>query len=569
MPKEVEIMKKALSIILSIVMLFSVLAGLSFNAYADPIAGERIKFGTYPQSEVKDAALLSELRAIDFSGKWISYGYASKTGTQPKDTTDFGDIGMAYSDFSYKGASYRAVKFPQYRSNSQYNNGYTSGEVYFFKFEPLTWIVYFVGPDFGNADQLFVLLSEKTIDAQPFIESTFTGTDGCSKSFKQYNGEYYDSNHFLLSSVADFLNGPFYNTAFDSTQKGKMDSWNASNRSDSTSYQCVDMGTCKMPVTLLHEEYLSIYAPYNTDRSANVNRIGTPTDYAKIQGLDTTTDIKNHWMLLDATANSTHILGVRNDGSISSQHATRDDTGGIRPLILLKNFCSDSYTIPTFKNAYRITTSTMNSGGSVSASQTVFSGSSCTVTATPSLGYRFDGWYEGSSITPVSTNASYTFTATGSRTLMAQFSQSSPIYKINVSASPTAGGTVSGGGSFIPGNTCTVTATANTGYSFDGWYENGTKVSSTASYSFAVSASRTLVAKFTQNESGGGNEGGSEGDNNGGNNSSGEETKPSQAYPTITTLREQNSDSSLQGRRRLQKAAQRSNGKSRRARRNL
>ena len=526
-------MKKLLSIILSLVLLLSVLGSISFNAYADPVAGEKIKFGAYPQSEVKDATLLSELRAIDFTGKWISYGYASKTGTQPKDTTDFGDIGMCYCDFSYKGASYRAVKIPQYRSDSQYYNGYTSGKVYFFKYEPLSWIVYFVGSDFGGADKLFVLLSDKTIDAQPFIESTFKGTDGCSKSFKQYNGNYYDANHYLLSSVADFLNGPFYNTAFNSTQKSKMDKWNACNRSDGTSYQCVDMGSREMPVTLLHEEILGWYAPYNTDRGSNVTRIGTPTDYAKIQGLDTTTDIKNHWMLIDATANSTNILGVRNDGSISSQHATRDDTGGIRPLIILKNFCSDSYTIPTFKNAVRVTTSSNNNGGSVSASQTVFEGASCTVTATPSLGYAFKGWHKDGSITTVSTNASYTFTANESVMLTAEFEQVSPIYNISVSASPTAGGTVSGGGTFINGNYCTVTANANSNYNFDGWYENGVKVSSLASYKFQTTKSRTLVAKFTvkdsggSGESGGGNEEGNEnGGNEGGNNSGGEETKP-------------------------------------------
>ena len=533
-------MKKVLSIILSLVLLSSVLSGISFNAYAEPGAGERIQFGTYPQSEVKDATLLSELRAIDFSGKWISYGYASKTGTQPKDTTDFGDIGMCYCDFSYKGASYRAVKFPQYRSTSQKDNGYTNGNVYFFKYEPLTWFVYLVGPKFSG-DQLFVLLSEKTIDAQPFIESTFTGTDGCSKSFKQYNGDYYDANHYLLSSVADFLNGPFYNTAFNSTQKSKMDKWNASNRSDGTSYQCVDMGSREMPVTLLHEGFLSEYAPYKTDRGANVNRIGTPTDYAKVQGLDTTTTINNHWMLLDATANSTHILGVRNDGSISSQHATRDDTGGIRPLIVLKNFCSDSYTIPTFKNAVRVTTSTYNNGGSVSASQTVFEGASCTVTATPSLGYAFRGWHKDGSITTVSTNASYTFTANESVMLTAEFEQVSPIYNISVSASPTTGGTVSGGGTFTSGNYCTVNANANSGYTFDGWYENDIKVSANASYKFETTKTRTLVAKFTKNESGGSGESGGEngGSESGGNESGGNENGGSEDTKPLSTLSEE------------------------------
>src|SRR5207253_7738854 len=45
-------------------------------------------------------------------------------------------------------------------------------------------------------------------------------------------------------------------------------------------------------------------------------------------------------------------------------------------------------------------------------------------------------------------------------------------YTIAVSASPSAGGTVSGSGTFAAGSSCTVTATANSGYSFANWTEN-------------------------------------------------------------------------------------------------
>jgi hypothetical protein len=39
-------------------------------------------------------------------------------------------------------------------------------------------------------------------------------------------------------------------------------------------------------------------------------------------------------------------------------------------------------------------------------------------------------------------------------------------------------------------------ATANTGYAFSNWTENGSVVSTNASYSFTVSGARTLVANF-------------------------------------------------------------------------
>ena len=69
-------------------------------------------------------------------------------------------------------------------------------------------------------------------------------------------------------------------------------------------------------------------------------------------------------------------------------------------------------------------------------------------------------------------------------------------YTVSVSASPTAGGTVTGGGTYNSGQTATVTATANTAYTFINWTENGTPVSSDSQYIFPVTANRTLVANF-------------------------------------------------------------------------
>ena len=71
-------------------------------------------------------------------------------------------------------------------------------------------------------------------------------------------------------------------------------------------------------------------------------------------------------------------------------------------------------------------------------------------------------------------------------------------YSVTVSASPSAGGTVTGGGTFAAGSSRTVTATANSGYAFVNWTESGTAVSTNASYNFTLSSNRNLVANFTQ-----------------------------------------------------------------------
>ena len=67
---------------------------------------------------------------------------------------------------------------------------------------------------------------------------------------------------------------------------------------------------------------------------------------------------------------------------------------------------------------------------------------------------------------------------------------------INVAASSTACGSVSGGGTYSDGTSCTVTATANEGYTFVCWSENDVMVSPEATYTFMVSGNRNLVAFF-------------------------------------------------------------------------
>ena len=132
-------------------------------------------------------------------------------------------------------------------------------------------------------------------------------------------------------------------------------------------------------------------------------------------------------------------------------------------------------------------------GGTVSGGGTYQQGQSCTVTATANMGYTFVRWIENGN--QVSTNANYTFTVSGNRTLVAQFQTQS--FTVSVSASPGSGGSVSGEGAYNYGQSCTVTATANTGYAFTNWTEGGSQVSTNTNYTFTVMGNRTLVANFT------------------------------------------------------------------------
>ena len=78
-----------------------------------------------------------------------------------------------------------------------------------------------------------------------------------------------------------------------------------------------------------------------------------------------------------------------------------------------------------------------------------------------------------------------------------------PAQSYNVYVEAQEGGTVSGGAKGIAENTeITVTAEADKGYTFAGWYDavTGTKVSDNAEYTFAVTENTALTAQFTKNE---------------------------------------------------------------------
>ncbi|MEY2509214.1 MAG: hypothetical protein QOH01_3543 [Verrucomicrobiota bacterium] len=144
------------------------------------------------------------------------------------------------------------------------------------------------------------------------------------------------------------------------------------------------------------------------------------------------------------------------------------------------------------------TSSSPSNGGTTSGGGTYAAGTSRTVTATANSGYTFSNWTESGNV--VSTAADYTFTLNTNRTLAANFNANTVTYVISTSSSPSNGGTTSGDGTYTAGSSRTVAATANSGYAFSNWTENGSVVSTAASYTFTLNGNRTLIANFTANQ---------------------------------------------------------------------
>jgi len=74
-------------------------------------------------------------------------------------------------------------------------------------------------------------------------------------------------------------------------------------------------------------------------------------------------------------------------------------------------------------------------------------------------------------------------------------------YYIQADSAPVEGGDITGTGSFALGSQITLTASANAGYSFINWTENGVKVSTDPDYTFTVTTDRSLVTNFEEDRS--------------------------------------------------------------------
>lgn len=203
------------------------------------------------------------------------------------------------------------------------------------------------------------------------------------------------------------------------------------------------------------------------------------------------------------TGNKTVGLTASKNTGASRTTIVTVSVSGITKTINCTQTEADKFTI-------KISSSTTNSSGttitnvgdcSIGASATggvkegtYYRDTSVTLTAKAApTGYDFVGWYEGSNL--VSTSLSFAVTLTANRTLVAKYKIKS--YIVNATSEDINKGTVSPAGQTVEhGANATVVATPKAAYNFAGWYNGTTKVSSNASYTFAVTANISLTAKF-------------------------------------------------------------------------
>ena len=243
-----------------------------------------------------------------------------------------------------------------------------------------------------------------------------------------------------------------------------------------------------------------VTVPSGTDKQIYVRLVGA-TDSMQVNGLvvnmvdasvASTTDSQTTFSYDFSTGIATATVYMT--ATENNQNFYLTTVGGGAWTLLVDDFVIEeaeavSYTVTA--------TSEDTTKGTVTGGSTYVGGASATLTATPATGYVFDGWYEGDA--RVSTSATYTFTVTADKTLMAKFIAESSVttYTVTATSANTAQGTVTGGGAYAEGASVTLQATPATGYVFDGWYnESDALVDSAPSYTFTANNNVTLTAKF-------------------------------------------------------------------------
>ncbi|MFR6645879.1 MAG: DUF6273 domain-containing protein [Acutalibacteraceae bacterium] len=353
--KRKNIFKSLLALTLALIMVLGVaplneLAGVDWASLFAPKAeavgktykvGDIVEFGSYPQSRVTDSSLVSALNKA--SKKWVSYGYYS--GDCSYGSMKPGDW-MKYADFTYNGTKYRAVTFSQYRpywtdnstssgTNQDYN-GYTTNNIYYFKYEPLKWRV--LDPSTG------LVLCESIIDSQAYSNTIYSyGTDENGTAYWNDAEHTHYANDYATSSIRAWLNDDFYNTAFSSSQKASILTSELDNRAYSTSYSGYDSETTYDKVFLLSWSEIQNTAygfPANTSSSSARQAKGT--DYAKCQGLEV--DSSNECSiqrLRSAGSGSDDACYVGSDGDLYNPYwyVCRTDYG-VRPALKISNLAS-------------------------------------------------------------------------------------------------------------------------------------------------------------------------------------------------------------------------------------
>ena len=190
----------------------------------------------------------------------------------------------------------------------------------------------------------------------------------------------------------------------------------------------------------------------------------------------------------DVTSTLEYQLAHSNSGASSKSNSSKSNSSSPSGASSGDTIGGDTSS-RSVERYYLTTTSNLSAAGTYSqySNSSKTAGTGITLTATANSGYTFVGWYDGD--IKLSSNSSYTFTMPAKDIIYtAKFRQNSYTLSTTTNLSDAGTYTQYSSSSKTAGTSITLTATANTGYTFVGWYDGDTKLSSNSSYTFTMPA---------------------------------------------------------------------------------
>ena len=338
-------MKKTLSIILSLVLLFGLIPAIggivaSAETIKSYVQNDIIKFGWYPQTEVTNPSVVSALNAKVEDSDWVSYGYYE--GKEEHGTMAPSDF-MHYCDVMYEGVGYRGVYITHYRpslttepagweSTVMLKAPYRENRTYWFRWEPIWWRV--LDPAEG------FVLCEFIIDSQAYSNTVY------SQGLTQYSDMAHTAyaNNYEKSSIRAWLNRDFYESAFSQAQQSLIAVSHLNNDDygswGGTGPQFDSAATDDKIFLLSYFESKNVKYGFSLDAPANKTREALFTDYAVSQGLwvpEKQTSVKKAtWYLRTAGSSyANRVCLVDEEGRTNDFGDVIQTSTGVRPAMRL------------------------------------------------------------------------------------------------------------------------------------------------------------------------------------------------------------------------------------------
>jgi len=244
--------------------------------------GDIVEFGSYPQSRVTDAGLMTALNACTLG---------------------------ADNTVTYEGHRYQRVYFTSPINTAQAENGYVHHTVYWFRFDPIRWKV------LSGSDTDLLLLTESILDNRVYNTPSAAVT-------------------WATCTLRAWLGDGFFNKAFSPGEQAKILNSALANADNPAFGTEGGADTTDKVFLLSYADSVNTAYGFNAlDAAGDAARQGAGSDYAKSQGLKVYSGY-SIWWLRSPGQSATYAQACNHLGwSCNSYETTNQNTIGVRPSI--------------------------------------------------------------------------------------------------------------------------------------------------------------------------------------------------------------------------------------------